>query len=612
MKGTHQHQTRSTLAPVTPDRSPIVGSGLYTLAACLVLSVGLAGCLASSDDDGTDTDEPDGGEEPGEGADELPTIDGLSSDAGDDGLLFFAATSETHRGLHMVRPEVGAPSERVDDEIPDSFLLGTDIEFLFRPVHDADWNLEDDTFEDLRVEHVVYGYESEDVENVLYAFRRVATDADQTTVEPTQVSSGTMYQPAQLATQSDTNDPLGTWFGFPDGDGAWNHIRAGMDADDDPLSFDERYQDFSPFGDRDTGEPVGWLAVDGQEDELRVFDMDGNNLGTPDIGTGSIEDRVKVLRFTASVLNDSSIFLGIALQDDDDEYRQEFWRYQPDPDGVGELHQLSEESGEPFELNAGLAGVTPSLPDDNARATDGEEFVFAYDRGGIIESDAALYRVEGNTVEVLAEAESDTGELNDLFILDGDHVIWSWDERIERVSIADGSTTVLENNSSTDAIATPVNSRSGDWIFYNRESSTIGSQSEHAVARNVADGTLIELEDAEWAGGSTSGAGVAGGDFATDVDISEIFLVTANNELAAVTAEDPEAGMVVLGNLPGSADSARIYGPGPGPHRLIQVYEGETEDNFEVVLVDTREADSLEVVSPEPDQHFQQRPVSNF
>lgn len=99
---------------------------------------------------------------------------------------------------------------------------------------------------------------------------------------------------------------------------------------------------------------------------------------------------------------------------------------------------------------------------------------------------------------------------------------------------------------------------------------------------------------------------------ARGLEVSEIFLFNEEYELAAVSAADPEAGMVNFGRIPNSATEVRMYGTAPGPHRLLQTHLPGSPDIYEVIHVDTRDKDSMRVVTSQGSPEINQRPISQF
>jgi hypothetical protein len=83
-------------------------------------------------------------------------------------------------------------------------------------------------------------------------------------------------------------------------------------------------------------------------------------------------------------------------------------------------------------------------------------------------------------------------------------------------------------------------------------------------------------------------------------EIGEVFLLRDDGTVAAVSATQPDAGMVTLGQLNPVPENVTMFGTRPGPHQLMQVqYEG-ADDSYEVIYVNTLEADSLKHLMSEP------------
>jgi len=145
------------------------------------------------------------------------------------------------------------------------------------------------------------------------------------------------------------------------------------------------------------------------------------------------------------------------------------------------------------------------------------------------------------------------------------------------------------------AFNTPAGAISqGGWFFYNREA----NQSDYAVAIKVDGSKRLELKDCTWIGASTSGkAQYTGGSFSS-LEPSEVFMACNNREIAAIDANDPLAGRVILGSLGEPAESIAMGRTAPGPNRLIRVVYND--ERYEVLYANTREKDSLKHLMASP------------
>ena len=159
-------------------------------------------------------------------------------------------------------------------------------------------------------------------------------------------------------------------------------------------------------------------------------------------------------------------------------------------------------------------------------------------------------------------------------------------------------------------ISTPVLGARNGWIFYNRDTG-IGCADRFAVANRLDGSDQVVIADASWVGASSTGTAPS----ATQLDameVSEVFMLRNGTELAAVNAAMPAAGAVRLGQLPDSADQVRMYGLAPGPHRLLQAVSSGAPETLDVLYVNTRQEDSLRVISEQSSGDADQRPVKGF
>lgn len=133
---------------------------------------------------------------------------------------------------------------------------------------------------------------------------------------------------------------------------------------------------------------------------------------------------------------------------------------------------------------------------------------------------------------------------------------------------------------------TPIFSSANGWIYYNHDKSGGG-----ALAYHVPSKKLLSFPKAMWIGASTDGTSSNSGNSVEQTSLSEVFLYTNDRRLVAFEATKPNEGRVILGTLPASTDMVILYGPGQGPHRLLQVVHDD--ESAEVIAVDTRTKGSL-------------------
>jgi len=160
------------------------------------------------------------------------------------------------------------------------------------------------------------------------------------------------------------------------------------------------------------------------------------------------------------------------------------------------------------------------------------------------------------------------------------------------------------------SIETPILAASDQWIFYNRKQG-IGGTESLAVALNVVTDERLDIPDWTWVGASGEG-GVAPNARLAMQGITDVFMIGPNAELAAVGADDPAAGKVNFGPLPGSATEVRFFGIAPGPSRLAQTVASGEPDSYSVIYLDVTDAESMQTVTAQPSDNAAQRPLDRF
>ena len=567
---------------------------------------------SSSNDNGGDDDDDEG--------DEIPDLSELAGDADNHDLLFFTSPEPGNSALLAVDP--ASPEDTpmvVDDSMPEHAYQ---IERNFFPIHEASWDIDERQMSDFRVDRIFYFDPMFDGEGV----RTVSTDADQSLPpEPKKVSSenylmleGKTYFVYSLENADET--AVVYTIDFED----WSQIRMGKDGETAAKLFEPGHVPIGPSWAPEVSSGEGWLIVDTNDNNtLKMVDMelelvdgtvtqDGqpiDNIATNEAWSGGrVDSSVQPL---GPIFGDGSQLLVIAEDDGTEEAGQEadLWYYQRGDAGEpGTAYPLLNEDSETLVFEAGgLSMAVPVLPAAEHIASDGETMFFL--RSDLFGYEAQLYRADADGWMKL-ESVSNPG---DFIIADEGRVIFSADDEVISVDREGEDRIVIDPDERLfgQSVDSPIIGSRDGWIFYNRAHSEMGDDTEFAVAAKVDGSELVQIKDARWIGASTTGRAEANSQIGA-FELSEVFMLRDETELAAISAADPAAGAVRLGELPSGATDARMFGAAPGPHRLLQTIIEESPERHEVLYVNTREEDSLVTVSPEPMDSFSLRPVNLF
>ena len=562
----------------------------------------LAACGGGSSNGNGD----DNGDDTASDGDTLPALAGLDSDAGNHDLLYYY-TTENQQGLYAATPREGGGSpdtDLVDEEAEGVVDVSAYRADEFIAFFGGNWQSGNLTIEDWAVDQVLYPRKGDDLLDPA-EYYRVDTDPAGGLPSPERVSAETGLGMAGAATLRRFAE-----YNYVDGDAAgmvyfdsssfdnegWRRVHLGDEATDSPDSFSDDHQMVATVPDLEAGTPGGYLVLD--DDTLVRVDADLDEIGTPEHASAPVTD-VDV-GWMVRHLNDVDGGAYIALQFDVDDAPWELWVYQGagDSSEVGSLSPVTDAGGETLELRGSLFPGQPQTPGDEGVATAGGATYIGLELGE--DADPTLVRLEGDNWEILDEAPDVPGGIlgSIPFVIHADgHIVWAAGEREPVVAVDpdNGNKVVLDANDNGELSTTVPAARDG-WVFYTREDSVVGPDVEVAVAAQVDGSNRIELNDARWIGASIDGLS-AGVEFQPRP--SEMFLVrqpgSDDASLAALEAADPEAGLVDLGDLPGSADDARMFGAAPGPHRLVQLVDTQTSPDLHwVAYVDTRQEGSLE------------------
>lgn len=606
-------------------------------AAVLALGIAIAACGGGGGGSASGGN-VSGGDDPGDGSDGgAGTLSGLTGDADNQDLLYFSHSYETGEnpgtGQTMYRSVLYA-LDPANPEMPTALPLdtrdsaqGDDMgRSHYVPLYEANIDASDGSVSDYRVADVLFLHNRMNGSETSEGFARVGTEVG--APDPVRVSSETYLGAAVTGAgtllrqnYSDSGDAA-VVYGLP---GNEKRVRMTFGPGDAPGSSGggtvHHVVDIDAFGANDSLNRQTYLVLSDyggtQCDGGYRLAMDhmypegGNSISNTNLLPGGREAKRAVP--LGGPLNDGSQYLiidtvidtGIAGRPCLSEGGT-LWRYdatQP----FEKLVQVLDESNEPLVFPEGIAGGAV-VPQERHLAREGGVLYFGIaELFGMTPQD--IYRVEGESWSVLSEQEEPLGWELGFIIADEGRVVASAGNGVVSWNSLGGDRKVLDTTEAdwSGSIQSEVLGSRDGWIFYTRAHIT---GRDDAVARKIDGSDAMVIEDARWIGASLSGKGDAIGDM---TDLSEVFLETNDREIAAVSAADPKAGYVVLGQHNGQCEagvcySASMYGLAPGPHRLIQVQRDD--DTTEVYYANTREQGSLRKVIDDPTG--EQRPVTGF
>jgi hypothetical protein len=536
------------------------------------------------------------------GGDSLPALEGLAGVANNDNWLFYTSNAEGNSGLfgfNPMLPDNGA--ELIDAQA----YLGPNP-YVFSGITSAD--LAGTQMSNFRVHSIFYRSKGEMVIpgtsqtlEVPKAFQRVGAIQSPAPGLPSQVSSeadSSNLFSTQYFFQYHLAQPLRAAVAYRAKD-HWRQVRVDDDASQAPLEFDPDHQVVVPLGD---GAPNGWLVIDeGTSNQLSKVGMTLGPQGPVlDAGGAPVQGLDHVQMLASLSLDDTLLVLTFEDTDssDDELPESEVWLYSSgDP---GTIKPLLNSAGEKLTLVKNLFGQGAALPSAEQLVVRDETLYFAFHEQGFTSSifpvNPMLYRVDENGWSLEIDHSATVGAspipiLASPFLIDaGDRLIWLIDDKLTSIDLASLSEATLYEGS----ISTPIPVSQGGWFFYNDERDV-----DTAVAARTDGSQRIRLQNARWVGASGRGEGTALSRRAKS-EIGEVFLLRDDGTVAAVSATQPDAGMVTLGQLNPVPENVTMFGTRPGPHQLMQVqYEG-ADDSYEVIYVNTLEADSLKHLMSEP------------
>ena len=590
----------------------------------LIMVLGMAIAACGGGGGGGSSNGPGGGHGPG-------TLSGLDGDADNQDLLYFSHSYEVgedpgtgqtlyHSVLYALDPANPEAATAVPMDTQDSTQGGDMGRTHYTPLYEADIDDTDGSVSNYRVANVLFLHNRLNGSETSEGFARVGTRLD--AADPVRVTSETY---------------LGAWFtgagtlvrqNYADADRATvvyglpgNEKRARMhfsasDAPQQVISSTVRH--IAASRENDSPGFQRYLILRTHDDlqcsggHRLVMAESSINPGTgslQSIGVDNLLPGNKEAQDAAPLggpLNDGSQYLVIQTLVDQgnpacDAEGATLWRYSPT--AINQLVQVLNEHNDPLIFpEAAFGGLV--LPEARHLAREGDVLYFGI-AGAFDTQPQNLYRVEGNSWSLLSEQEDPLGYYTGFVIASNGRVVASVGNEVVSWN-GDGSDRqgLDISNAAWLGIRTEVLGSRDGWVFYNRADIT---GRDDAVAMKIDGSDSLVIENSHWIGASLSGDGES---ISNMTELSEVFLVNPDKEIAAISAADPKAGRVVLGVLDGSPDAAAMYGLAPGPHRLIQVHLNA--DASEVYYVNTREQGSLRRALDHGEASGVQRPVTGF
>lgn len=402
----------------------------------------------------------------------------------------------------------------------------------------------------------------------------------------------------------DLNDPdrggiaYGPYFG-----GGWRAKRLGDDESTESHSFGEERFAAAPITDWDSGEAIGWLAMerhDGTPARMAVLktDLDGEQQG--DLLIEPTGDLRNVLVFFDAQLRDGSwIFSAGHDSTFDPEPHLKFFHYdrsENTAEYVGSLVTDFDSSTNEMEMK---------------RATDGSA---AYVIGRDVDDTAQLARIDGQGVEVIdREDHPDTDRSWPEFVAAGDdHIVWAWSSggfgssplQVRAWNKSEETMETIFELGPDDRSIEDTAFVGGGHVFFTTRN---GGNWAHAIDLDTGDEQLFD-DNMHWVGSSLpSDAYIPYGVSRADgyayrseetltlvSEVSEVFLAD-RDDVSVVSASEPSTA-VELGETDGTRNLS-MNAFGLGPHRLLRVEDrlyyadASTEDSLRLLIDDSDEAD---------------------
>jgi hypothetical protein len=602
----------------------------------------------------------------------IPEVSGLTGDAGYQGLLFYTEEgSETFRYNLMAIDPASNPIAP-EEVMANIFVL--DDDYRVYAVPQADINA--DRVENYHIDRLMFAKLTNSSTSKVELYTTSADAAGNWPPVPSKVpfpSSCTSFSGANFvnALQFDLAHPEDTVFSFRGGVsmGDNKQCQVSVDKNGTPQNLGENLRPISPVWDNVNQRPDGWLMLKDEGNyEIQQFDLAGNSLGNvkdengnPVSGNSFWSQGIHSL---GPVLEDGSqLIIHLKM-----EYSSDLGmniiasslvsKFEPaaDSSNPGTLTPFENQNGEQLELSSHERPLARQMA-----LVDETYYFFTKDRAG----DQFLASVNKDGWARLKDI--DQYSLPQA-LAGGQYVVWSayhntpTGGRTKLHSYDTVNNTTIELDEEVDSDNFSVEERlETAWtsriyapmlahtegntgtVFYIRERSidvqtgTINGYPvtdtktwTESVARSTdGSGEPVIIKDARWMAASTNGKGPVRGlsslmhvesgraGYTKNLELGEVFFLTDDSKLAAVSASDPAAGMVVLGQLQADADDISQVGPselgnlrelGAGPHRLLQVdYKNGKQAVF---YADTSQENSLQKLTSTDDEDIE--PVRGF
>lgn len=530
-----------------------------------------------------------------------------------------------------------------------------------------------DSFAIDRVIYASWPIQQEPGSTEVARINRVSTDPSIpiNNLQPVQVSSetsGELASAMRRILQFDLTDPDNTALAYSNqvqNDAhpiEWKMVQLGDSDQTVPQPFPSHYTVVTTVRDiSDTAKPGGWLVIDINADQtLKQVNLIGKEARPVHDQNGNEITNIKFVDMIGGEHSDGSQFISITFDDgnpnpgdDDDPLQGELWYFKrnDNPNANSIARPLLNSDGEKLHFDMKFLGLGAAVPNEEYIVThEGDIYFFKHEGMGFFDLGAVLYRanktgwekLHGETIDILGDLDEDDDisfeDLFDMFDQDvdlekggplvtaGDYLVWATGDELKSWHIPTGALNVLDDMDRhhdgsippkvtvSDISMTALGSRDG-WVFYNRTLGDLSNLSkpvrtEYAVAVRIDDpGTEINIANARWIGASSSGTS-SDDTKISRMELSEVFLISENGDLGAVSAANPPQGMVKLGNL-SNVKEAALQGLAPGPYRLVRIKHDNNEE--EVVFVNTREKNSLVRLTKDSGRNFEQAwPIRGF
>lgn len=536
----------------------------------------------------------------------LPELSGIPSSFTMERHLFYISTQKNGPGLYAYNPQDGTKT-----------LAAPDLEIervLFAHMLPLGTANADGTVSDYRAGGVMYAtLEIEDLngfDNPQHQYNYIAGDGPNA-LTPHKVSSSLVF-PGSGQTglfSYDLADLRGSSFLQTMGENI--RFDMGMDSVTPAINAPEGKPLMSTLSD-DLHTHAYWLYID-ENNDLVVYNRDfSTKTLVVDAETGSavggLDDYASQ---HITYITYDSVLVGLVFDDADD-----------DAAGIGYIvtmptadkptptaKKVVNNKGEPLLFPPALFGGI-ARPDDNLMYSRNNAIVYASGSdffGMLVPGNEAkgvnMTRIENGTWSNLKITSDELDDFsvgginfNDILTIppmlipvSGHGTFWAPGGVPELIEPTDKDPSTWKRTSLADILPEPENTPTTEsvngWVYYNHDTAGGG-----AIAYHVPSKKVIHLPKAQWVGASTDGTSKSIGAVAR-INISDIFLITKNKELAAVPAESPDQGIVILGKLPDTFDDLVFRGIGTGPHRLVGIKH--KDNSYEVVAVDTQNKNSL-------------------